>query len=78
MRAMRTPVATLVLAVGLACPLAAAEVEPAFSLEVGGPQKLSANLGFKIGSTKPDDPEVGRGFFFQVQPGPTAPAPTAK
>jgi hypothetical protein len=46
-----------------------AEVEPALSLEVGGPQKLSANLGFKLGATKADASEVGRGFFFQLQPG---------
>jgi hypothetical protein len=46
-----------------------AEVEPALSLELGGPQKLSANLGFKLGATKKDASEVGRGFFFQVQPG---------
>lgn len=46
-----------------------AEVEPALSLELGGPQKLSANLGFKLGATKADAADVGRGFFFQVQPG---------
>jgi hypothetical protein len=46
-----------------------AEVEPAMSLELGGPQKLSANLGFKLGATKANASEVGRGFFFQVQPG---------
>lgn len=67
---MKRPLPLLVFAFLTAgSPRLFAEVEPALSLELGGPQKLSANLGFKLGATKADGAEVGRGFFFQVQPG---------
>ena len=53
----------------LAAVPAPAEVEPALSAEVGSPQKLSANLGIRIGTVKKDDADYGRGFLIQVQPG---------
>ena len=53
----------------LAAVPAPAEVEPALSAEVGSPQKLSANLGIRIGTVKKDGADYGRGFLIQVQPG---------
>ncbi len=52
----------------LAAP-AAAEVEPAFSVEVGSPLKLSGNIGIRIGTVKKDGSDYGRGFLLQAQPG---------
>jgi hypothetical protein len=53
-----------------ALPAAApAEVEPAFNVEVGGPQKLSANLGIRVPAGSPAARGYGRGFVFQLQPG---------
>jgi hypothetical protein len=52
----------------LAAP-AAAEVEPALSAEVGGPLKLSANVGIWVGHVGEDGAEQGRGFLLQAQPG---------
>ena len=48
---------------------AAAEVEPAFSVEVGSPLKLSGNIGIRIGTVKKDGSDYGRGFLLQAQPG---------
>jgi len=53
----------------LAAVPAPAEVEPALSAEVGSPQKLSANLGIRVGTVKKDGADYGRGFLIQVQPG---------
>jgi hypothetical protein len=57
------------LVMGLGAASARAEVEPAFSAELGSPQKLSANLGIRIGTVKKDGADYGRGFLIQVQPG---------
>jgi opacity protein-like surface antigen len=46
-----------------------AEVEPAFNAEIGGPQKLSANLGIRIPAGSEAARGYGRGVVFQVQPG---------
>jgi hypothetical protein len=48
---------------------AAAEIEPAFNAEVGGPQKLSANLGIRIAAGSAGARGYGRGFVLQAQPG---------
>ena len=48
---------------------ARAEVEPALNAEVGGPQKLSANLGIRIPTGPAPARGYGRGIVFQVQPG---------
>ena len=55
----------------LACvpPAARAEVEPALNAELGGPQKLSANLGIRIPAGSQAARGYGRGVVFQVQPG---------
>jgi hypothetical protein len=65
----RLSLAALVLALVAAAAPAPAEVEPALSAEVGSPQKLSANLGIRIGTVKKDGADYGRGFLIQVQPG---------
>jgi hypothetical protein len=49
--------------------MARAEVEPALTAELGGPQKLSANLGIRIPTGSETARGYGRGFVFQVQPG---------
>jgi hypothetical protein len=56
------------LAALLAAP-ARGEVEPALNVELGGPQKLSANLGIRIPAGSPAARGYGRGLVFQVQPG---------
>jgi len=48
---------------------AAAEVEPALSLEIGSPQKLSGNLGIRIGLVRAGEPDYGKGLLLQLQPG---------
>jgi hypothetical protein len=48
---------------------AGAEVEPALNAEIGGPQKLSANLGIRIPAGSEAARGYGRGVVFQVQPG---------
>jgi hypothetical protein len=61
---------TLTLAFALCGSAAArAEVEPAFNVELGGPQQLSANLGIRVPAGSPAARGYGRGFVFQVQPG---------
>jgi len=62
--------------IGLALPLAAlvattarAEVEPALNAELGGPQKLSANLGIRLAAGSEAARGYGRGVVFQLQPG---------
>ena len=65
---LRTGLATLFILVGATTP-GSSEVLPACSLEVGGPQKLSGNLGLWIGHRKAESSDVGQGFFLQVQPG---------
>ena len=58
-----------VLLIAAAVP-AAAEVEPALSAEIGSPLKLSANLGSRLAPAVGDDePDYGRGFLIQAQPG---------
>jgi hypothetical protein len=52
----------------LAAPVRA-EVEPALNVEVGGPQKVSANLGLRVAAGSEQARGYGRGFVFQVQPG---------
>jgi hypothetical protein len=62
----------LALSTGVAillASLASADVEPALSAEVGGPQKLSANLGIRIGTVGAGEADYGKGFLLQVQPG---------
>jgi hypothetical protein len=66
---MRRHLSIAVLGLALAAAPVAAEVEPALSAEIGGPQKLSANLGIRIGTVKADDADYGRGFLIQFQPG---------
>lgn len=58
----------LLLAACCAIP-AHAEVEPALNVEVGGPQKLSANLGIRIAAGSPAARGYGSGLVLQVQPG---------
>ena len=59
-----------ILAVLLVGGTASAEVEPALSAEVGSPLKLSANVGIRIAPTvAEDEPDYGRGFLIQAQPG---------
>jgi len=58
-----------VLALVLLVVPASAEVEPAFSAEVGSPLKLSANVGLWLGHVGEDGAEQGRGFLLQAQPG---------
>ena len=59
-----------ILAVLLVAGTASAEVEPALSAEVGSPLKLSANVGIRIAPTvAEDEPDYGRGFLIQAQPG---------
>jgi hypothetical protein len=60
--------AACLLALSAAAPVAA-EVEPALNVEVGGPQKLSANLGIRVASGSQAARGYGRGFVFQLQPG---------
>ncbi len=62
--------------IALALPFAAlvattarAEVEPALNAELGGPQKLSANLGIRLAAGPEAARGYGRGVVFQVQPG---------
>lgn len=43
-------------------------LEPALNVEAGGPQWLSANLGFRVALPK-NGVDGGRGLLFQVQPG---------
>ena len=66
---MRRLAPILTLLAALSAPAAFAEVEPAFNAELGGPQKLSANLGFRVATGTPEQRGIGRGFVFQVQPG---------
>ena len=65
----RPLVAVSALALALLGGTVSAEVEPALSAEVGGPQKLSANLGIRIGAVREGDADYGRGVLVQVQPG---------
>jgi len=53
----------------LAAAPATAEVEPALSLELGSPQKVSANVGIRIGLVKEGESDYGRGLLIQLQPG---------
>ncbi len=48
---------------------ARAELEPALNAEVGGPQKLSANVGLRIATGSASARGYGRGVVFQLQPG---------
>ena len=64
----RSAVLLLLVAELLASP-AHAELEPAFNAEVGGPQKLSANVGLRIATGSASARGYGRGFVFQLQPG---------
>ncbi len=57
-----------VLLAGLPPP-AHAEVEPAFNAELGGPQKVSANLGIRFPAGGEAGRGYGRGVVLQVQPG---------
>ena len=57
-----------VAALLVAAPLAA-EVEPAFGVEIGSPQKLSANLGLRLAAGSESARGYGRGFVLQLQPG---------
>jgi hypothetical protein len=67
MRALAVSVVLLLIA---GVEPAAAEVEPALSAEIGSPLKLSANVGIRVAPTPgEDDPDYGRGFLLQVQPG---------
>ncbi len=65
----RGAVAAIASLLILAALPARAEVEPALSADVGSPQKLSANLGIRIGTVKKDGADHGRGLLIQVQPG---------
>jgi hypothetical protein len=68
-REVRGPVATAALALLLVGGNVSAQVEPAMSAEVGGPQKLSANLGIRIGAVGEGEADYGRGILLQAQPG---------
>jgi len=61
--------AAAALGVLLLASVASAEVEPALSIEVGSPQKLSANLGLRIGLVGEGEADYGKGLLIQVQPG---------
>ena len=65
----RSAALLLPLLATLLASTARAEVEPAFNAEVGGPQKLSANLGLRIATGSESARGYGRGFVFQLQPG---------
>jgi hypothetical protein len=59
-----------ILAALLVVGPASAEVEPALSAEIGSPLKLSANVGIRIApAVGEDEPDYGRGFLIQAQPG---------
>ena len=67
---LNTRAGLAILAILLMTTPASAEVEPALSAEVGSPLKLSANVGIRVAPTPgEDDPEYGRGFLLQLQPG---------
>lgn len=63
------PSRSILLLLVLAGSHAEAEVEPALSAEWGSPQRLSANLGVRIGKGTASEPGTGRGLLLQVQPG---------
>lgn len=66
------PGASLLLPTALGVLLATAaraEVEPALNAELGGPQKLSANLGLRVPAGSEASRGYGSGVVFQVQPG---------
>lgn len=65
----RAAASLTVLVAALIATAARADVEPAFSAELGGPQKLSANLGLRIPIGSEPARGYGRGLVFQVQPG---------
>jgi len=67
-RGVRVPVWVALFAL-LAAGRASADVEPALSVEVGSPQKLSASLGIRIGTVGEGEADYGKGFLLQVQPG---------
>ncbi len=52
----------------VAAPVSA-EVEPAFGVEIGSPQKLSASLGLRLAAGSDKARGYGRGIVFQLQPG---------
>jgi hypothetical protein len=66
MKRSLVPIALTLLLLGRPAP---AEVEPALGAEVGGPQKLSTNLGIRIGVVGDREADYGRGVLIQVQPG---------
>lgn len=69
-RARRGRALMLSLVLVLPARPSAAEVEPAFSVEVGSPLELSGNVGIRIGTVKQDgSSDYGRGFLLQAQPG---------
>ena len=65
----RVTAAALALLAGLLAGPARAEVEPALNVELGGPQKLSANLGIRVPAGSQAARGYGRGLVFQLQPG---------
>jgi hypothetical protein len=65
----RVPAAALALLAALLAAPARADVEPALNVELGGPQKLSANLGIRVPAGSQAARGYGRGLVFQLQPG---------